>query len=344
MSIDILKQRLKKNEPSGVFAFFGEEEYLKSYYTKKLVSYADKSPTPEFNYVTFNDETVSIDALRDAIDTPPFMWEYKAILVNGLPLSNKALFTSLCEICDDIPDGVILIFSFKAGDIDTSAYKKKKDKSAYVPFLECIERFGLCVEFEKQGGAKLFDWISRVFASKNVGVTREAVEFLPAYCGNDMTVLISEIEKLCSYRSDSDITVSDVEFVCCPNAEYQIFDLASAVVERNASKTRAIMQNFRFNSVAPELIMGSISKNFCDMLYVKTNFAENKNPSDVKNAIGMPDWLYRRILASASKTDVKTLERIVLACSDADRKLKSFSGDPYTVLELLFCEISHGKA
>lgn len=342
MSLDKLKEKLKNKTPDGVYAFFGDEEYTKSYYLKKLLDYTEKSPTPEFNSVVFNDETITIDALQDAIDAPPFMCEYKSILINGLPLSNKTLLSDLCDICDDIPDGIILIFSFRAGDVDCAAYKKKKDKSAYVPLLDAVASSGngLCVEFAKESGSKLYNWIGKHFASNGVSANQDAIEFLPAYCGNEMTVLHGEIEKLSSYCKGRNVTTADVEFVCCPNNDYQFFDLAASVVEHNAAKTRAIMQNFAFTGVAPEVIMGTVAKNFCDMLYVKTAFIEKKDPATTRSAIGMPDWLYRRTLASTSKISVKSLSRIIEACNKVDKKLKSYSGDQYTQLELLFCEIN----
>ena len=337
MSLEVLKKRIKDDNVDGVYAFFGDEEYTKAYYLKKMMSYAEESPTPVFNLVTFNDETITASDLRDALDAPPFMTEHKVIYVNDIPLSNKQLITELCDICEDIPDGVILIFSFRPGEIDYAAYQKKKDKGAYVPLLDVISGVGLCVEFAKESGAKLYNWIGKHFSSRG---DKDAIEFLPAYCGNEMTVLHSEIDKLCSYCQGRNVTVRDVEFVCCPNAEYQIFDLASSVAERKPARTRAIMQNFRFNGVAPEIIMGTVAKSFCDMLYVKTAFSENRSQSTTKAAVGMADWLYRRTLASAQKIDIQSLQHIVIACNDTDKRLKTFSGDPYTQLELLFCQIN----
>lgn len=340
MSLDKLKEKLKNKTPDGVYAFYGDEEYTKSFYLKKLLDYAEKSPAPEFNTVLFNDETITADALRDAIDTPPFMCEYKAIVVNGLPLANKSLINELCEICGDTAPGIILIFSLRAGDVDCAAYNKKKDKGAYVPLLDSVSEYGICVEFSKESGAKLYNWIGKHFAASGVTASQEAIEFLPAYCGNEMTVLHSEISKLCSYcKSGQTVTAADVEFVCCPNYDYQFFELAASVVEKNFSKTRSIMQNFAFNNVAPEIIMGTVAKNFCDMLYVKSSFIEKKDAVTSRNAISMPDWLYKRTLASTSKVSIATLRRIVAACDKADKKLKSYSGDQYTQLELLFCEI-----
>ncbi len=340
MSLDKLKEKLKKDNPDGVYAFFGDEEYTKSFYLKKLKDYAEKSPAPEFNLASFDDDTVTASALRDAIDEPPFMCEHKVIYVNGLPFSDKALISDICEICSDVPDGVILVFSFKPGDIDYTAYKKKKEKNTCTQFLDAVTQFGLCVEFSKESGPKLYNWIGKHFASGGVSASKEAIEFLPVYCGNEMSVLHSEIEKLCSYCQGREVTVKDVEFVCCPNAEYQIFDLAASVVERNTAKTRAIMQNFRFNSVPPELIMATVAKNFCDILYVKTNFSENKDAATTRNNIGMADWLYRRALSAANKTDLQSLQGIVNICFETDRKLKAYSGDQYTQLELLFCRIN----
>ena len=340
MSLEVLKKRIKDDNVDGVYAFFGDEEYTKAFYLKKMMSYAEESPTPEFNLVTFNDETITASDLRDALDAPPFMTEHKVIYVNGIPFSNKQLITELCDICEDIPDGVILIFSFRPGEIDYAAYQKKKDKGAYVPLLDVISGVGLCVEFAKESGAKLYNWIGKHFSSRGIIADKDAIEFLPSYCGNEMTVLHSEIDKLCSYCQGRNVTVRDVEFVCCPNAEYQIFDLASSVAERKPARTRAIMQNFRFNGVAPEIIMGTVAKSFCDMLYVKTAFSENRSQSTTKSAVGMADWLYRRTLASAQKIDMQSLQHIVIACNDTDKHLKTFSGDPYTQLELLFCQIN----
>ena len=95
MSLEVLKKRIKDDNVDGVYAFFGDEEYTKAFYLKKMMSYAEESPTPVFNLVTFNDETITASDLRDALDAPPFMTEHKVIYVNGIPLSNKQLITEL---------------------------------------------------------------------------------------------------------------------------------------------------------------------------------------------------------------------------------------------------------
>ena len=36
VSIDVLKKRIKEQKFTGIYAFYGEEEYLKEYYYRQL--------------------------------------------------------------------------------------------------------------------------------------------------------------------------------------------------------------------------------------------------------------------------------------------------------------------
>lgn len=345
MSVEKLKECFKKGVFPPVILMCGDNEYIKQFYINKIKDTVKASPVPEMNLSVFDGENTAIDIILDSAETPAYMFDRKVIIVNGFPLekNNDSLNRLVDYFFSPSPDTLLLLV-YRAGKISSKALQKK-EKCSFDYFLEAVSQNGFIVEFQKETGDRLSSWISRHFTAKSIPAEKNAIDFLPVFCGNDMFILSVEIDKLCAFYHDKPISVEDVENVCCPNVDYQTFDLTNSITEKSHSKWIGIYENLKLKKVAPELILGAISKNFCDMLAVKLFITEGKTLSDIKQALKQQEWILKRIYSSVSKTDVEYIKNAVFLCSDADKQLKSFSGDPYLVIELLILGVqSYARA
>ncbi|MEG2003920.1 MAG: DNA polymerase III subunit delta, partial [Clostridia bacterium] len=301
---------------------------------------------PEYNLVVIDGEKATVSDISDAMNAPPYMSDFKAVIVNNLPLDqkNKDNLDDIANIACQLNEGTALIFNFRPFTIDIKGLSAKNSKLLYAQFFKSVSEIGLCVCFSPESGEKLNSWVAKHFESEKIKIQKSAIAFLPAYCGSDMYILNGEIEKLSSYYSGETLTEKDIESVCCPNETFQTFDLCNALIEKNAVKLKKVFDNLCFLKVLPEFILGALSKTFCDMYMIKSMYSDGKDFSAIRAASKMQDWMLKRAINSATKTDIAFIEYAVSECSKTDLMLKSFSGNSYLIIEIfLYGVLNYGK-
>ena len=342
MGLAELTSKLKTKNITGVYFFYGDEEYTKDFYVRKLRSFCDSSPSPDYADVILDGASLTPVLLNDIIDTPAFMSEWKIIEINEFPLNQTPSdLTSYADTLSSVPYGVAVVFIYRAGNFDKSVFAKSKDSNELVDFFarSCIN-----VEFELQTGDRLIQWIFKHFKAENVEITQKAVEFLPEYCGSDMYVLSGEIEKLCSFYDGNPLTENDVKNVCCSNREYRLYDIVNCLSTGNVNRLKEVYDGLVYSKTSPEIILGTVSGYFCDMLSVKTSLSEGVSPSEVKKRLGMQDWQYNRIFSAVRNVSASFIKAAVNECAKADETVKTHSSDPYVMIEItLFRILSYGK-
>ncbi|PKM62429.1 MAG: hypothetical protein CVU97_05340 [Firmicutes bacterium HGW-Firmicutes-21] len=366
MSLDILKQRIKENKPSGVYLFYGKEEYTKDYYTRELRKKVLSSPLPEFNYIVFDASADTPTELAEAAFSLPYMWEHKLIEVRNLDISSLTveLAESYAEVIEDLPDYVILLFLFRDGELDEGIVENKylnkkataqtddtqdndnEEKTApkgqnegIHTLIDAIKKEGMALNFTNESGAKLENWIQKHFAARKAAVDISAVQTLITLCGNDMYTLHSEIEKLVCSPAERPISHNAVLEYCCPNESYKVYELSDALTSGDLKRVKQIYDNLTQNKTDPSMLLGYLSKCYSDMLIIQAALEEGKSHGKIAQLIKKNEWLVRRTAAGITKKPTGYIAFACEAIDIADRKLKRYSTNPYLVLEILLFRI-----
>ena len=87
MSAEELTAKIKSKDISGLYVFYGDEEYTKDHYVRKLRSFCGAGPSAEYANVVYEPGTVTPEELATAIDTPSFVSPWKVIEIYGFQLS-----------------------------------------------------------------------------------------------------------------------------------------------------------------------------------------------------------------------------------------------------------------
>jgi DNA polymerase-3 subunit delta len=151
---------------------------------------------------------MSLEALMDAVDAMPMMADYVLVQVDDYnPYAQDAdTRQALISLFSDLPDTCCLVFNFDTVKFSYGAEKeeneeqkeKKNDKTKKL-LKECIEEYGVQVEFYKQSPAELAEWVARHFRALEKTVTPDLCQYLVFITGGSMTTLHSEIGKIAAY-------------------------------------------------------------------------------------------------------------------------------------------------
>ncbi len=339
MSLDVLKTKLKENKLSGVFLFCGAEEYTKDHYATLIRNKVDSSPLPEFNHIYFNAASDKISDLEDAMYSLPYMWDNKLIEITDVE-SAKFTDNDIAEykrVFSDIPDYLTILVVLRHDENDED--KTKSSKNSLNQFVNSVRENGLVVEFETEKADKLTTWISRHLNAKGVkfdpAVPREIINV----CGSDMYILQSEVLKLSEVYNNSPISVYDVRKYCCANNAYKYFDIVTALNKRDIVLANKILYSLDLDRETLQKTVGFLAKNYSEMLMVKLAIDSGKGFDAISKDTKIPLWLCKKIASSVGGLDTSTLSFAINQLYLADKKIKSFHGNPIRILEFAFYRI-----
>jgi len=358
--LDILKNRIKENNLSGVYMFCGPEEFMKDHYVSRMRKKVEASPLPEFNHIFFNAASDKLSDLEDSIYSLPYMWDSKLIEITDIESAklNTADIDDYARIFSDIPDYLTILCVLRSSaDIPKKNTENKKDdnvtdneESEESPqrglraFISTVEEFGLVVDFNPEKADKLTTWIAKHFNANAVlfeaNVPREIIN----YCGSDMYILQGEIAKLAEVFNGKPLTAADVRKYCCSNSDFKYFDMANALNRRDIVSVKKIYDSLNLDREEIRLALGFLVKNYLDMLHVKTAVDSGKSHDIIAKDLKKPSWLVSKMASSVSSVDKRMLTYAITQLSAADAKLKNYYGNPWRILELAFYRIcAYGK-
>ena len=324
------KADLKQNTVGRLYVFYGEEPYLREFYTGELRRRLIPAGLESFNLFELEGKTLTVEHLEEAVDRLPMMCPRILILVSDYdiykaPEDQRERLTGLFE---DLPDTCCLAFLY-----DTLDYKPdnrmKKLRTAF-------SRYGQEVCFPKQGQKDLVPWIIRHCAALGKEIDPGDAEHLLFLTDGAMHSLNTEIEKIGAYTRGKRITRTDIDAVVVPALDAAVYHLTDAVLAQKYDKAAGILADLLRMQEEPIPILAAISRQARQLYTICVLRESGKNPADITTIWPrMTPWAARRLMASAHCCTAKWCRGAVILCAQTDFEMKS-GGDPHELLiELL---------
>ena len=335
-------RRQLKAPCGGGYLFFGDEDYLKAYALRMAREVICDDPAfAVFNDVRLDALDFTPDKLQSALMAPPMMADYKIVTLCGLNLAElkSSEIEGMCEVIEESVEQYpfnLLIVSIPAGGMDVGYLPKRPSA--------ILNRLGTAltpVHFERTTPQKLAAWIARHLEHNGVSAEPPVCHAMMEICGHDMFTLANETDKLSWYvlaHGRRSAAVEDVRLVCCSVTEYDAFAFANAVMEGRQEEALHILAQLKFRRTEPIIILGEITRVFCDLLAVKAMSADSAPLGQIASALKMHEYkagLYQRAAASLTW---ERLRGAIALCTEADAALKS-SQQGYLPLERLICAL-----
>lgn len=318
-----IKENIKSKNANGIYLLYGEEEFLKDYYSNRLIELCTDGGPKEFNLMKINSSAINNDEISEFAVSIPFMADKKILYLKNTGIfskANESVKKFWLELFSSLPDYLVIVFNENSVDKRSSLFKAvSKSHSA--------EEFPLSKESE------LVNWFARILQKDGKAMEKEDICFVIENVGRNMYLLKSEAEKLISYTAHSGKIISgaDVRACICKNLEGKVFELIDDITAGNQKKAIDGINDLKTLKEQPVVIISLIFRQFSNLRKIKT--MENRSIGEIAEKTKLRDFVVRKNLSQARKFSMQQLDEAVFMCNDADRHIKSGFCEPWSAVE-----------
>lgn len=315
--VPTLKAQIRENKLLPLYVFYGEEEYLKEYYIKKISELVPDAGLEDINRIVLSGQT-DYNEYAAAWEGMPLMTDKRLLIIRD---SNIFTLKKSKDITPpDEEQREFWLEKFNRLSDDTVVIFCEKNTDARSSLFKAAAKAGFAVEFKYLSVSDLKTWvIKRVMkAGKKIGDAE--AEYLVSVIDKGMNNLVHETDKLINF-CDSIIYRSDIDKVVSKSTEVKIFDITDGITEGNAGKVFKILNELRTNNESAFGTLYLIYSNAEKMLRLK--LAGINNPNDASALLGCSPWIARRYIAGAAGFSADALKHMVLRVPEIDFEIKN---------------------
>lgn len=318
--MQVLNQDIKERTFKPLYLLFGDESFLKTSYKNSLKSAIIGDDMMSFS--AFEGKGLDLDEVIRLADTMPFFTEYRLILIENSGFFKNAA-DKLVEYLPMMPDTTCLLFVESEVDKRNRLYKKVKE-------------LGYAAEMVRQDTAQLAKWAGTILAKEGKKITARTMDVFLSMTGDDMENIRMELEKLISYTMGRDIiTEADIEAVCTVRVTSKIFDMVSAIVNRNPRKAMDLYEDLLTLKEPPMRILFLIARQFNQLLQVKELMGRGMDRSAIASRLKMQPFVVGKVLPQAKQFSREQILSYVKFCVDTEEAVKSGRLQDRLAVELL---------
>lgn len=328
------RRELETGNIGNLYVFHGEETYLRDHYLGELKKTLLTGGLDDFNYHLLQGKDMTMRRLQETVDAMPMMSERTLVVVMDYDMSDGK--NALMELLSDLPDYVCLVFVY-----DILEYKP--DNRTKLPKL--VKEKGTVVEFLRQDQKDLTGWIARRFRALGHDIGTEDANYLIFLCGDLMTGLVSEIEKIGAYAKEKRITRRDIDAVATPQLDAVIFWLTDAVAEKNYDKAFSVLGDLLHMQEPPIKLLAVLGKQLRQLYSACLAREMGKNAQWVADLWGMRSaYPAEKLMRSARGFSKAWCRRVLVRCEEVDLALKSTGADGKDALTGLLLDMATAEA
>ena len=148
------------------------------------------------------------------------------------------------------------------------------------------------------------------------------MEFFLSKTGDDMENISSELEKLISYTLGRDvITEEDVEAICTTQVSNKIFDMITAIANRQTRKAMDLYEDLLTLKEPPMRNLFLIARQFNQILQVKELMGQGMDKSTIASRMKLQPFVAGKIMLQAKTFSREQILSYVNLCVDAEESV-----------------------
>ncbi len=324
------KKMLSAGELPMACLVMGDEDYLKKHYVSRLEKASVDEAMAEFNLHRISGENFVFDELYQAAQSMPFMSEKSCVTVKDLAVDKMKNddFSVLLDLLGDPPDTCVMLFWMDSVQLDE---KKEKSKA----FIKAIDEVGVVLRLDKMSGTQLSKLLENGAKKRGCELSRDSSSYLVKRVGDDLNLLLNELDKLCFYRGEGEIVRRDIDEICVRSLDASVFDLSKALVGGTAAQAFSILGDLLAQKEKPVVILGTLISSYVDMYRAQVALDAGQGADAAAQVFNYKrrEFRLKNAARSSSQMSMQQLRTCLEILADADSRIKSTALDERRILE-----------
>lgn len=334
MSYETIISDLKQKKYQPVYFLSGDEPY----FIDKISEYIEHNVLQEnerdFNQTIFYGKDTKASSIIETCKRFPMMSDKQVVIVKEAQHLAKDI-GEFEEYIKNPQPSTLLVFCYKY---------KKIDKRKAVGKL--LAKNSVFLVSEKVKDWKLPDWIKGAVTNYGFTINQKNSMLLSEYLGNDLGKIVKELEKLkVVLKPGEEISGTVIEDNIGISKEYNIFELQTAIGNKDVLKANKIINYFSKNEKAHPLVLtvGFLFSYFSKVVTIQ--FSKNKgNDGILAKEAGVNPYFLKDYKLATKNYSANKLVKIIGYLRESDLKSKgvnNVSSSQSDILKELIFKIMH---
>lgn len=331
-SADLLK-KIRSGELSNVYYIYGKDVLTVENATKAILK---KSLGKDWknSYTKIDGKNIDISVLLDTMEVCPMFSEFNAILINDLNAEELQAekLNSLIDAIDNIPDFTLLIIDITGFDVKNG---KKTFTGKNKKLIDRIGKKGIVCQCGLKTMPVMIKTICDNAEKNGCSISKKNAQKLAEYCLMDSMQIINELQKLCAYKENSEITSEDIDILVSGQIETDSFKLAKAVISLKTSQAFFLLDDLLSKRNEPVAVISAISMSFLDLYRARAAMTVNKHTNDIVEDFNYKgrEFVVNNAYNDCRRISLENLRKCICILRDTDRQLKRSSASQKIILE-----------
>ncbi len=310
---------IEKDELKNVYLFYGPEEYLKTYFSGRVLKRigADKDSVKRF------EGKIAGADLMDELGSS-FLFAETTVAV----VRNSGMFKGTAK-------GAAEDFEFLKTLEDSYVIFQETEADKTNALFKLVEGCGAVFDCSMRTLPEVTGTLTKRANRDGVGITPGAIKLLYEGIGKDLCGLFNEVDRLALLIPGGVIDDRLVLDESPLSIEAKIYDFTDAVVEKKFDKAMNCLDAMQRDKIPAQYILVSLSKHY-QSLYDVYCLAKNKISADeIAKILDLRDFVAKKYLRQCENYDRATLASVLDTIADLDLQSKNGLLTPERALELI---------
>ena len=302
---------LKNGIIKPIYFLSGEESYfidvLSNYIEENILTEDEKG----FNQTILYGRDVRYDEIVSASKRYPMMAERQVIIVKEAQ-DIKSDMDVLGQYAENPMLSTVLVICYKYKTLD----KRKK-------IYKSLKSHGVLLETKKLYDNQVLTWMKADLHGRGYKIEPKAAAMLGEFLGTNLSKISNELNKLeIILPKGSTITPANIEENIGFSKDFNVFELRSAIGERNQFKAYQIVTNFAQNSKENPIAktLPQVFSFFIQLM--KYHGTKDKNPKNVATLLGVNPYFLKDYDIGIKNYSMKKVSQVLNSIRDIDVKSK----------------------
>ncbi len=296
------------------------------------------------NTATFDGKELTIEQLKNACETVPFLAEKRLVIVEELLERFELPDRSGQKKTKRLPEQENLLRSFAA------VIKQLPDFTVLVliegrvgnrnPLLDEISAKAEVKSFPLLKDVALRQWVNRRVTEAGGRISPQAVDLLVRFVGNNLWAMANEVDKLVQFANGRIIEDNDVRDLVSYVREASVFTMVDAILAYKVDVAEKLLQQLIQQGASSAYLLVMLARQASLIVRVSELVNQRKPKAEIQSRLGLTsEFALRRTLEQADRYSLARLRELYHKLLEADLSIKTGRFDGELALNILIAEL-----